>query len=173
MPTLLLPVLALGALAFAVPPTVPPELDDPTIIAIFDAANTYDIETGRLALEKSRHKKVRELAQQFVNDHQAVRQQGRDLAAKLKVRPTPPTQFDLAAVHARAMRELRAKSGAEFDKAYVAHEIAFHQAVLDAVKETLLPAIRNGELREFVEKVGPAFHGHHEAARQLQKELIA
>lgn len=27
----------------------PPALDDPTIVAIFDNANTFDIETGRLA----------------------------------------------------------------------------------------------------------------------------
>jgi putative membrane protein len=173
MHTLLLPALALGFLISAVPPSAPPTLDDPTIVAIFDAANTYDIETGRLALEKSRNQGVRDLAQQFVNDHQAVRQQGRDLAAKLGVTPTPPKQFDLAAVHAKAMKELGAKSGAEFDKAYVAHEIAFHQAVLDAVKATLLPAIKNAELKAFIEKVGPAFHGHHEAARQLQKKLIA
>jgi predicted outer membrane protein len=28
-------------------------LDDPTIVAIFDAANTFDVETGQLALKKS------------------------------------------------------------------------------------------------------------------------
>lgn len=173
MHTMLLPALALSVLVSTVPPSAPPALDDPTIVAIFDAANTYDIETGRLALEKSRNKEVRDLAQQFVNDHLAVRQQGRDLAAKLRVAPTPPKQFDLATVHAKAIQALRAKSGAEFDKAYVAHEIAFHKAVLDAVKETLLPAITNAELKEFVQRVGPAFHGHHEAARQLQKKLIA
>ena len=174
MQTLLLPALALSALAYtAASPQQPVTLDDPTIVAIFDAANTYDIETGKLALEKSRDQDVRNLAQQFVNDHQAVRQQGRDLAAKLKVTPTPPKQFDLADVHVKAMKELRAKSGADFDRAYLAHEIAFHQAVLDAVKGTLLPAIKNAELKGFVEKVGPAFHGHHEAAVQLQKKLTA
>lgn len=169
----LLPALAVTLLVAAGYPSAPPALDDPTIVAIFDAANTYDIETGRLALEKSHNKGVRDLAQQFMNDHQAVRQQGRDLAAKLGVTPTPPQQFDLATVHAKAMKELSAKSGAEFDKAYVAHEIAFHQAVLDAIQGTLLPAIKNAELKAFVEQVGPAFHGHHEAALQLQKKLIA
>ena len=71
------------------------------------------------------------------------------------------------------MKELRNKSGTDFDQAYVAHEIAFHQAVLDAVTSTLLPAIKNPELKAFVEKVGPAFHGHHQAMKQLQKKLIA
>jgi putative membrane protein len=51
--------------------------------------------------------------------------------------------------------------------------VAFHQAVLDAVSGTLLPAIKNAELKEFVEKVAPAFHGHHQAMKHLQKKLIA
>ena len=148
-------------------------LDDPTIVAIFDAANTFDVETGQLALQRSPTKAVRELAQQFIHDHQAVRQQGRDLAKQLAVTPTPPNDFALARQHAEAMKELRSKSGAEFDRAYVAHEITYHQAVLDAVTGTLLPAIKNPELKAFVEKVGPAFQGHLEAAKQLQKRLTA
>ena len=108
-----------------------------------------------------------------MNDHKAVRQQGRDLARKLSVTPTAPEHFDLADAHAKAMAELRGKSGRDFDRAYAAHEVAFHQAVLDAVQGTLLPAIKNAELKAFVEKVGPAFQGHLEAAKQLQKRLTA
>ena len=115
-------------------------LDDPTIVAIFDAANTYDIETGQLALQKSRTKAVRDLAQQFVSDHTALRQQGRQLAEKLSVTPTPPKQLDLATAHAEAMKELRSKSGTEFDRAYADQEVQYHQAVLDAINGTLLPA---------------------------------
>ena len=146
-------------------------LDDPTIVAMFDAANTFDVETGQLALKKSENKAVRDLAQQFINDHKSVRQQGRDLAKKLSVIPTAPKPFALAEAHAKAMAELRSKSGAEFEKAYVTHEVNFHQAVLDAVQSTLLPAIKNAELKAFVEKVSPAFGGHLEAAKHLQKRL--
>jgi putative membrane protein len=169
---LLLPALALSALAYQAPYPRPAALDDPTIVAIFDAANTYDIEAGELALHKSHSKAVRDLARQFVNDHIAVRQQGRDLAKKLSVTPTPPKDFALAQEHAKAMKELRSKSGTDFDKAYAAHEVAFHQAVLDALSRTLIPAIQNAELKAFVEKIGPAFQGHLEAAKQLQKGLV-
>ena len=168
MKLLLLPVAATALLAFAAPRAA---LDDPTIIAIFDAANTYDIETGALALQKSHDKNVRVLAQQFGNDHTAVRQQGRDLAKKLTVTPTPPKQNPLAPDHLKAMKELRAKSGATFDRAYADEEVRYHQQVLNAVTSTLLPAIQNDQLRAFVQKVAPAFQGHLEAAKQLQKTL--
>jgi putative membrane protein len=173
MRTLLLPAFALLALGRVTPASAQATLDDPTIVAIFDAANTYDVETGQLALQKSHTKAVRDLAQQFVNDHNAVRQQGRDLAKKLGVTPTPPKEFALSDAHVKAKKELEGKSGSAFDKAYIDHEVAFHQAVLDAVKGTLLPAIKNAELKAFVEKVGPAFAGHLEAAKQLQKQLTS
>lgn len=170
---LLVPAIAVGALTYAAPQPRTAALDDPTIVAIFDAANTYDVETSGLALQKSHTKAVRDLAQQFANDHKAVRQQGRDLAKKLGVTPTPPKDFDLALDHAKAMKELKGKSGAAFDKAYLAHEVAYHQAVIDALNGTLIPAIKNPELKAFVEKIGPAFQGHLEAAKALQKRLTA
>jgi putative membrane protein len=169
---LFLPAFALSTLAYQLPHPRSTQLDDPTIVAIFDAANTYDVEAGELALHKSHTKAVRDLAQQFVNDHKAVRQQGRDLAKKLGVTPTPPKDFALALQHAKSMKDLQRKSGADFDRAYAAHEVAFHQAVLDALNGTLIPAIKNAELKAFVEKIGPAFQGHLEAAKQLQKGLV-
>ena len=66
-----------------------PAIDDPTIVAIFDAANTWDIEAAQVALQKSRSKDVRSFAKMMAHDHKAVRQMGRDLAKKLKVTPTP------------------------------------------------------------------------------------
>jgi putative membrane protein len=171
MRILLLPLATLALLGRLPERPAKAALDDATIVAIFDAANTYDVETGQLALQKSHTKAVRDLAHQFIHDHKAVRQQGRDLAAKLSVTPTPPKQSDLADAHVKAMADLKSKSGAAFDKAYADQEVAFHQAVLDAVTNTLLPAIQNAELKAFVQKVGPAFQGHLEAAKQLQKKV--
>jgi hypothetical protein len=48
----------------------------------------------------------------------------------------------------------------EFDRAFLAREVAFHRSVIDAVTRTLLPAIQNPELKSFVQGVAPAFQGH-------------
>jgi putative membrane protein len=150
-----------------------PALDDPTIVAIFDAANTADIETAGLAGRKGFHKDVRELGQTFVEAHKQVRQQGRDLARKLGVTPTPPKDDAAAPDHAAAMRKLQALSGAEFDRAFLAHEVAFHRSVIDAVTQTLLPAIQNPELKTFVQNVAPAFQGHLAMAEKLAQQYGA
>ena len=167
---LLLPLAAAALLAYAPAGT---SLDDPTIVAIFDAANGYEIEASQLALKQSHTKAVRDLAQQFMHDHEAVRQQGRELAKKLGVKPTPPKANPLAADHAKAMKDLKGKSGSAFDKAYAAEEVRYHQQVIDAINTTLLPAISNAELKAFVQKIGPAFQGHLEAAKHLESELSA
>jgi putative membrane protein len=170
---LFIPVLtAAAAFGFAIPAIHgPAALDDATIVAIFDAANTYDIEAAQLAQKRSHSESVRTLARQFATDHDNLRQQGRNLAAKLGVTPTPPAAFELAKQHAQAMKLLRSKSGAAFDRAYADHEVQFHQAVIEAVTTTLLPAIQNSELKAFVQKTAPAFQGHLVMAQQLASRL--
>ncbi len=142
-------------------------LNDPTIVAIFDAANTWDMETAGLAVRRTKSKEVREFAQMLVRDHKAVRQQGRDLAKKLHVTPTPPKNFGMAHDHAAAMRSLSKLHGAAFDRAFLTHEVAYHKAVLDAVTTTLLPALHNAEVKDMVTKVGPAFQAHMVKAQSL------
>jgi putative membrane protein len=152
-------------------PAAQPALDDPTIVAIFDAANSADIETGSLAAKRAESKAVRDYGAMIAHDHAAVRQLGRDLAKKLGVTPTPPADDASGKAHADAMATLRAKHGVDFDRAFLQHEVAFHQAVIDAIQTTLLPAIQNAELKALVVKVAPAFQAHILAAQQLEKEL--
>lgn len=152
-------------------PTV--ALDDPTIVAIFDEANTADIETGELGAKKGTTKKIRDFGAMLVHDHTAVRKQGRELAKKLGVTPTPPKDEQGARDHAAAMKELRGLKGSAFDRAFLRHEVAYHKAVIDAVNSTLLPAIKNAELKDLVVKVAPAFQAHMLAAQNLESKLAS
>ena len=147
------------------------KLDDPTIVAIFDAANTFDMETGALAATRARSKDVHEFGEMLVHDHGMVRQQGRDLAASLKVTPTTPREFALATAHTAAMKKLSPLKGAAFDRAFLQQEIDFHNAVIDAITTTLLPAIQNAQLKDLVTKVAPAFGAHRDRAQNLLDHL--
>ena len=163
---------ASSAVAQAPARSAAPALDDPTIVAIFDAANTADMETGALAAQRGASQQVRDFGAMLQRDHQQVRQQGRDLARRLGVTPTPPRDDQGARDHAAAMARLRSLRGAEFDRAFLQHEAAFHQAVINAVTTTLLPAIQNAEVKQLVTNVAPAFQGHMLAAQQLERELF-
>jgi putative membrane protein len=149
----------------------PGKLDDPTIVAIFDAANTWDIQTGELAAKRGSTKEIRDFGAMLARDHKNVRQQGRDLAKKLGVTPTPPKDFAMAKDHEAAMKKLESLKGKEFDKAFLEHEVAYHKAVIDAVTTTLLPALQNAEVKDLVVKVAPAFKAHEDAAQNMLNKI--
>ena len=149
-----------------------PALDDATIVAIFDAANTWDIETSQVAAKKSKNKDVLAFADMMIKDHTAVRKLGRDLVAKLKVTPTPPGKdFALYIDHTDAMAKLNSATGAEFDKWYIDHEVTYHQAVIDAVTKQLIPATTNAEVLALENKVAPNFVAHLAAGKAVQAKL--
>lgn len=135
-------------------------LDDATIFAIFDQANTVDIWIGRLGAKYGHSDDVRMLGKMAADDHETVQQMGRELAKKLNVTPTPPANDASAKRHAETVALLQSKSGRDFDVAYLRNEVAFHQSIVDAIKKTLLPAISNAEFKALVEKVLPGFENH-------------
>jgi len=146
-------------------------LDDATILAIFDQANTADIVTGRLGAKYGASEQVRALARMVATEHVAVQQMGRDLAKKLKLMPTPPDADASVADCARVVALLQSKTGAEFDKAYLQHEVTFHQSVVDAVKGTLLPAAGNNELRTLLKTVLPGLERHLAATKAVALKM--
>ena len=146
-------------------------LDDATIVYIFDEANTADMETGQLAVDRGRTKEVRDFGATMVRDHKAARQLGRDLAKKLGVTPTAPADDPYAKAHAAAMTKLKALKGASFDKPYLQHEVAYHKAVIEAINGTLLPATKNEELRALEVKIVPAFQAHLLMGETLEKKI--
>jgi putative membrane protein len=172
--------MRLAVFAFALAALVPaaalsaqsrPALDDAAIASIFDLANTADIEMGELAAKQGQSQEVKDMGRNFAAAHTGVRQQGRDLAKKLGLKLAPPVDGQMAKDHVAALARLRGLKGAAFDKAYVAHEVAYHQAVIDAVTKTLLPATKNAELKALIEQVAPAFVAHLEGAKALQARL--
>lgn len=97
---------------------------------------------------------------------------GGELVQKLHVTPEPnPTSESLKKGGDDNLAALRKLSGAAFDKAYVDHEVAYHEAVLSAVDKTLIPSAQNAELKALLVKVRPAFVAHLDHAKHLQAEL--
>ena len=97
----------------------------------------------------------------MITDHTGVNKQAVELATKLKVTPQDnATSQSLKAGGEKNMATLKKLKGAAFDKAYIDNEVAYHQAVLDAVDKTLIPGATNAELKALLVKVRPAFVAH-------------
>lgn len=168
-------IFGLSLQSFAQTPTTTPKAagpTDPEIAHIVVTANTIDIDAGKLAESKTKNKEVKAFAKQMVTDHTAVNKQATDLAKKLNVTPkdndTSKTLMNGAKENVTHLKTLK---GSEFDKAYVDHEVAYHQAVLNAIDQTLLPGAQNPELKDLISKVRPAIAAHLEHAQHLQSAL--
>lgn len=145
---------------------------DAEIAAIVVVANQVDIDAGKLAAERGHAQAVRAFGTRMATDHAGVNAQAAALVQKLGVTPQPnDTSRSLATDGAANVASLRQKAGAAFDRAYVAHEIAYHAQVLDALDKTLVPSAHNADLKALLVKVRPAFVAHLEHARMLQGQL--
>jgi len=145
---------------------------DPQIAHIVVTANQVDIDAGKLAEKRGSTADVRKFGKQMVTDHTAVNKQATALVHKLKVKPEAnDTSADLKKGGDENLAKLRKLKGKAFDQAYVEHEVAYHQAVIDAVDKTLLPSARNADLKALIEKVRPALVQHLDHAKHLQAEL--
>ena len=115
---------------------------------------------------------MRDFAKLMVTDHTGVNQSATALVKKLHVTPEPnDTSASLKKGGDENIAHLKTLKGAAFDKAYVDHEVAYHQAVLDAVDQTLIPSAQNAELKALLVKVRPAFVAHLDHAKHLQSML--
>ena len=142
------------------------------IAKIVVTANQVDVDAGKLAASKATNPEVKKFAQTMVTDHTGVNKQAVDLATKLGVKPEDnDTAKSLASGGQANLANLKTLKGKEFDKAYVDHEVAYHQAVLDAVDKTLIPGAKNEELKALLVKVRPAFVAHLEHAKMVQSDL--
>jgi putative membrane protein len=145
---------------------------DAQIADIVVTANEIDIDAGKLAQSRAQSKEVKDFAGTMVTDHSAVNKSAVELVTKLHVTPEPNgTSKSLQKGGDDNIAALEKLSGAAFDKAYVDHEVAYHQAVLDAVDKTLIPSAQNAELKALLVKVRPAFVAHLEHAKHLQASL--
>jgi putative membrane protein len=163
---LLSTLLAVGTAAHAAGP------NDAQIAAIVVAANTVDIDAGKLAETKTQNKDVRAFAERMVADHAGVNQQATALVQKLHVTPEDnDTSKGLTQGGAQTRTKLAGLSGKAFDKAYVDNEVTYHETVLGALDKTLIPNASNAELKALLVKVRPAFVAHLEHAKHLQAEL--
>jgi len=160
--------ILLGALALTAS-AAESKVSDAQIAAIVVAANQVDIDAGKFAAEKSSSADVQKFAGTMVTDHTAVNKSAVDLVTKLKVSPEEnETSRSLKAGGEKNLADLRALKGKAFDKAYVDHEVAYHEQVIQALDTVLIPNAENAELKALLVKVRPAFVAHLDHAKHLQ-----
>ncbi len=145
---------------------------DPQIAAIVVTANQVDIDAGKLAKSTSTNADVKAFAEQMIADHTGVNKSATDLVTKLKVTPEEnDTSRSLKKGGDDNLKNLKTLKGADFDRAYIDHEVIYHQDVIKALDSTLIPNAKNQELKDLLVSVRPAFEAHLAHAKKVQAKL--
>ena len=161
-----LSLLTGAALAQGAKPT------DPQIAHIAYTADVIDITAAKQAISKTSNKDVKAFAEDMVRDHEAVNKQALDLVKKLKVTPEDnDTSKTLSKQAADKLAELGKLKGADYDKAYVANEVAYHKAVNGALETLLIPSAGNAELKSLLQTGLKIFQGHQQHAEHVAATL--
>ena len=148
-------------------------VNDAQIAAIVVTANQVDIDAGQLAASMATTKDVKKFGAEMVKDHTGVNKSAVALVTKLKVTPEDnPTAMSLKKGGMENVDELKTLKGKAFDKAYIDHEVAYHEQVIEAMDKTLIPGAQNAELKALLVKVRPAFVSHLAHAKHLQSMMM-
>src|SRR5215471_12160084 len=148
------------------------KLTDPRIVHIAYTAGVIDVTAGKQALTKASNKEVKAFAENMVRDHEAVNTQTLDLVKKLNVTPEDnDTSKALSKQAADKLAELGKLSGAAYDKAYVANEVAYHKTVNGALEKQLIPSSSNAELKSLLQTGLKIFQGHEQHAEHVAASL--
>jgi putative membrane protein len=154
------------------PAPAAPAINDAQIAHIVVTADAIDSTAGALAAQKGSAKDVKDFGKMMVTDHGAVNKQAVALATKLGVTPEDNDVSRQLQTGADAnTAKLQGLTGKDFDKAYIDNEVAYHQAVADALTQKLIPGAQNAELKALLEKSLPAFAAHLDRAKQIQASL--
>jgi putative membrane protein len=169
----LLTIAAMASAAFILPASAGnPTLSDAEVASVAVVANQIDISYSEIAKEKSKDKEILNFAQTMANDHAAVIAQAAALVKKLGVTPKDnAVSQQLLADAEKTKTMLRSKTGNDFNKAYIDNEVAYHKAVIAAIKDLLIPETENSELKELLQNVLPALETHLHHAQMVQKNF--
>lgn len=145
---------------------------DPQIAAIVVVANQIDVDYGKHALEKSKNEEVLRFAKTMITDHKQIIQSASELVGRLGV---VPEESDFTQILLKGqedvMRSFEGLVGPEFDKAYIDNEVTYHDAVINAVTDILIPQAKNEELKQTLIDVSPLLIHHLEMAKMAQAKF--
>ncbi|XLZ68081.1 DUF4142 domain-containing protein [Massilia sp. SR12] len=140
---------------------------DQKLLAELAVANMAEVEHARAALQKSRSERVKQFAQQMVDDHTKGLEAVRKVAAARNVKL--PTELD--AKHKAMANRLDKLSGERFDQAYMEQAgVAAHKEAHQLVSRAAASA-QDSEVKALAGRLQPTIHQHLNNAEQLQAAI--
>jgi putative membrane protein len=157
-----------GNPAFMTPDTGPkqPNNTDRVFVHAAVIGGMAEVELGKLAEQKGENDAVKEFARRMVEDHGKANDQLSGLAKEDGI----PVPEKLDQEHQAMQERLKAASGADFDLAYLAGQVADHQKTAQLLEHEIGSG-QDVELKSFASETLPVVLQHLRGAQDIQAEL--
>ncbi len=146
--------------------TVPQSLSQASYNFVITAAlsDSYEIQAGRMAAQRSGNQQVRDFADRMVRDHTMTTQQ---VATVLQTNGTPVvTPAALDPRHVTMINDLAVAQSADFDRRYAIQQVSAHREAVDLL-QNYAQSGDNPALRQWAMQTLPMVQEHLRLAQML------
>jgi putative membrane protein len=148
------------------------EATPPAILSQMNVSNTMEIQLSQMASKQATSPAVKRIATLLVTDHSKNRKEVAALAKKLNISLTPAAGGSVTASDSAAMpADLQGASGAEFDRAFVQHQIQLHENNIQKIQDQLLPAVQEPQIKTYLQKTLKEMQGHLATLEKTEQQL--
>jgi putative membrane protein len=142
------------------------------VLSQMNLANTTEIQLSTVASRQATSPRVKQIARKLIADHTRNREQVLALAQRVNLTLTPARGASVSAADSAAMpADLQGKTGADFDRAFIEHEIRDHQSNIQKIQNQLLPASQDQQLKDYLQKTVTEMQGHLGSLQEVQQQL--
>lgn len=127
------------------------------------AADLYEVESARLAADKARSAEVKALARHIRTDHEKSTSELKSAAGTANITVAPKLDAEKQAM----LDQLKAASGADFDRLFLEQQKTAHQKAL-ALLQGYSTGGDNEALKDFASKTAGAVKGHLDHANSIR-----
>ncbi|MFZ5779948.1 MAG: DUF4142 domain-containing protein [Pseudomonadota bacterium] len=136
----------------------------PAFLEAAAAGNTFEIDSSRLALERSNDADVKRFAQHMIDDHTKA---GEKLKAAVQEAGLQPPPQKLDSKHQNMLDNLRKAQGGAFDKAYIDAQTTAHVETVNLFKNYAQGG-DNARIKQFASDLLPTLQSHLDQVKKLQ-----
>ncbi len=134
-----------------------PPISNADFVMHASVGNTLEIEESKLALDRATDPRIKAFAQRMINDHSAAEKRLEEAAGKDKLKTEP--MLDKA--HQAMLDNLKTFNGTDFDKIYMADQIAAHTETVALVSDYKVNG-KEAALKAWADKTLPVVKDHLE-----------
>ena len=132
-----------------------PSVGDAEFVAKASVGNTFEIEEAKLAVQRATDPRLKAYAQKMIDEHDAAMKKLTDAAGKAGSK----SEMMLDKPHQAMLDNLKGFNGTDFDKIYMADQIASHAETVALLSDYQQNG-QNSDLKGWAKQSLPVVKGH-------------